>query len=209
MVKILLSHLRFTQNDLTLHTEVIHQKMNNNPTYIDLQPLVTALRSLIDAYSAALLNAADGGKDRTKAKNKAKDELNKLMTKLAKTMEINANDQAEGEGDDFATNAGFQIQEATTKKKATVIEVPSNFNVVNDTKKGVIILTWERAEGAITYAFEEMEDNGSWKNGRYCNQTSMTLSGFTLGAKKTFRIKAIGPDTKTSEWSEPVEVWIS
>ena len=209
MVKILLSHLRFTQNDLTLHTEVIHQKMNNNPTYVDLQPLVTALRPLIDAYSAALLNAADGGKDRTKAKNKAKDELNKLMTKLAKTMEINANDQAEGEGDDFATNAGFQIQEATTKKKATVIEVPSNFNVVNDTKKGVIILTWERAEGAITYAFEEMEDNGSWKNGRYCNQTSMTLSGFTLGAKKTFRIKAIGPDTKTSEWSEPVEVWIS
>ena len=209
MVKILLSHLRFTQNDLTLHTEVIHQKMNNNPTYIDLQPLVTALRSLIDAYSAALLNAADGGKDRTKAKNKAKDELNKLMTKLAKTMEINANDQAEGEGDDFATNAGFQIQEATTKKKITVIEVPSNFNVVNDTKKGVITLTWERVEGAITYAFEELEDNGNWKNGRYCNQTSMTLSGFTLGAKKIFRIKAIGPETKTSEWSEPVEVWIS
>ena len=209
MVKILLSHLRFTQNDLTLHTEVIHQKMNNNPTYVDLQPLVTALRPLIDAYSAAVLNAADGGKDRTKAKNKAKDELNKLMTKLAKTMEINANDQAEGEGDDFATNAGFQIQEATTKKKITVIEVPSNFNVVNDTKKGVSILTWERVEGAITYAFEELEDNGSWKNGRYCNQTSMTLSGFTLGAKKIFRIKAIGPDTKTSEWSEPVEVWIS
>ena len=209
MVKILLSHLRFTQNDLTHHTELIHQKMNNNPTYVELQPLVTALRPLIDAYSAALLNAADGGKDRTKAKNKAKDELNKLMTKLAKTMEINANDQAEGEGDDFATNAGFQIQEASNKKKITVIEVPSNFNVVNDTKKGVITLTWERVEGAVTYAFEELEDNGNWKNGRYCNQTSMTLSGFTLGAKKIFRIKAIGPDTKTSEWSEPVEVWIS
>ena len=209
MVKILLKHLTLSQTNLTLHTELIHQKMNNNPTYVDLQPLVTALRPLIDAYSSALLNAADGGKDRTKAKNKAKDELNKLMTKLAKTMEINANDQAEGEGDDFATNAGFQIQEATTKKKATVIEVPSNFNVVNDTKKGVITLTWERVEGAVTYAFEELEDNGSWKNGRYCNQTSMTLSGFTLGAKKTFRIKAIGPDTKTSEWSEPVEVWIS
>ena len=209
MVKILLKHLTLSQTNLTLHTELIHQKMNNNPTYVELQPLVTALRTLIDAYSAALLNAADGGKDRTKAKNKAKDELNKLMTKLAKTMEINANDQAEGEGDDFATNAGFQIQETTTKKKITVIEVPSNFNVVNDTKKGVIILTWERVEGAITYAFEELEDNGSWKNGRYCNQTSMTLSGFTLGAKKLFRIKAIGLDTKTSEWSEPVEVWIS
>ena len=166
MVKILLKHLTLSQTNLTLHTELIHQKMNNNPTYIELQPLVTALRPLIDAYSAALLNAADGGKDRTKAKNKAKDELNKLMTKLAKTMEINANDQAEGEGDDFATNAGFQIQEASTKKKITVIEVPSNFNVVNDTKKGVITLTWERVEGAVTYAFEEMEDNGSWKNGR-------------------------------------------
>ena len=209
MVKILLKHLTLSQTNLTLHSELIHQKMNNNPTYMELQPLVTALRTLIDAYSAALLNAADGGKDRTKAKNKAKDELNKLMTKLAKTMEINANDQAEGEGDDFATNAGFQIQEASNKKKITAIEVPSNFNVANDSKKGVIILTWERVEGAITYAFEELEDNGSWKNGRYCNQTSMTLSGFTLGAKKTFRIKAIGPDTKTSEWSEPVEVWIS
>ena len=209
MVKIILKHLKLSQNDLTLHTELIHQKMNNNPTYVELQPLVTALRPLIDAYTAAILNAADGGKDRTKAKNKAKDELNKLMTKLAKTMEINANDQAEGEGEDFATNACFQIQEASTKKKVTVIEVPSNFNVVNDSKKGVIILTWERVEGAITYAFEELEDNGSWKNGRYCNQTSMTLSGFTLGAKKIFRIKAIGPETKTSEWSEPVEVWIS
>ena len=209
MVKILLKHLTLSQTNLTHHTELIHQKMNNNPTYVELQPLVTALRTLIDAYSAALLNAADGGKDRTKAKNKAKDELNKLMTKLAKTMEINANDQAEGEGDDFATNAGFQIQEASNKKKITVIEVPSNFNVVNDTKKGVITLTWERVEGAVTYAFEELEDNGNWKNGRYCNQTSMTLSGFTLGAKKIFRIKAIGPETKTSEWSEPVEVWIS
>ena len=89
------------------------------------------------------------------------------------------------------------------------LPLSSNFNVVNDSKKGVIILTWERVEGAITYAFEELEDNGSWKNGRYCNQTSMTLSGFTLGARKLFRIKAIGPDTKTSEWSEPVEVWIS
>ena len=72
MVKIILKHLRFTQNDLTLHTELIHQKMNNNPTYVDLQPLVTALRLLIDAYSAALLNAADGGKYRTKAKTRRK-----------------------------------------------------------------------------------------------------------------------------------------
>ena len=209
MVKILLKHLTLSQTNLTHHTELIHQKMNNNPTYVELQPLVTALKPLIDAYSAALLNAADGGKDRTKAKNKAKDELNQFMTKLARTTELKVNDLPEGEGEEFAKNAGFQIQEASTKKKITVINVPSNFNVVNDPKKGVIILTWERVEGAITYAFEELEDDGNWKNGRYCNQTSMTLSGFTLGAKKLFRIKAIGPDTKTSEWSEPVEIWIS
>ena len=209
MVKILLKHLTLSQTNLILHTELVHQKMNNNPIYVDLQPLVTALKPLIDAYSAALLNAADGGKDRTKAKNKAKDELNQFMTKLVRTTEIKVNDLPAGEGEDFAKDAGFQIHEASTKKKVTVIEVPSNFNVVNDSKKGVIIFTWERVEGAITYAFEELEDSGSWKNGRYCNQTSMTLSGFTLGARKFFRIKAIGPETKTSEWSEPVEEWIS
>ena len=209
MVKIILKHLKLNQNDLTHHTELVYQKMNNNPTYVDLQPLVTALRPLIDAYTAAVLNSADGGKDRTKAKNKAKDELNQFMTKLVRTAEIKGNDLPAGERDDFAKDAGFQIQEASTKKKITVIEVPSNFSVVNDSKKGVIILTWERVEGAVTYAFEELEENGNWKNGRYCNQTSMTLSGFTLGARKVFRIKAIGPDIKMSEWSEPVEVWIS
>ncbi len=44
MVEIILKHLTLTQTNLTHHTELVHQKMNNNATYVELQPLVTALR---------------------------------------------------------------------------------------------------------------------------------------------------------------------
>jgi hypothetical protein len=204
MGRIVLNHLKLNQSELKNFSELVVQKMDKNPTYSELQSFLKELKPLMEAYATALHDASDGGKDRTRAKNKAKDDLTDALSVLGKMIDIKS------KGDEsYITGTGFDVQKPNARKTIDFLEPPTGFTMVNDPRKGAINLKWNRVEGAMMYAFEELDKDNKWQNGRYNNLTAMQLTGFELGTQKTMRMKAIGPNMVTSDWTEPVSVWVS
>ena len=211
MIKILMSHRQIGQQELKDHAALLIHNMDDNASYAEFQPVITALKSLTDVYDLALKNAKLGGKDRTKAKDKAKDDVDALITKLVKLMEIKVNDMPESEGIDFATKVGFEVAEPKSKNKKviTYLEKPVLTITQENGRSGVAVLKWLKLTGALTYALEELDANNVWQNGKYCSQTSIELVDLAVGAPKTYRIKGIGEGTLVSPYSEPVTIWIN
>jgi hypothetical protein len=212
MVKIIMSHRQVSQNELKIRAELHFEKMDQNADYSEFQPFVSALKPLIDTYSTALINARLGGADRTSAKNKAKVELDTLLTKILKLLEIRANDFKDEEaGIAFAKNAGCQVQEtkSTSKNRLNYLEKPILTIEKEVGRSGVINLNWNKIAGALTYAFEEQDKDGAWQNGKYSTQATLQIIGLEVGTSKTYRMRAIGTDNLVSEYSEPVTVWIN
>ena len=204
MGKAVLKHLRLGQGDLITHADFLYQTLNQNPTYSKEQPLVTALKPLSDKFGAALVDATNGGSDRIKAKNKAKSELNQHLSKLIQTIEHNSNGN-----DAYLTDASIELRKARIRKIYDYLAIPSNFKVINDPRKGVINLSWGKVVGAVIYAIEELQEDGTWRGDKYTTLITMQLSGLELGAQKTFRIRAIGRVSLIGEWSDSEVVWVS
>ncbi len=210
MPRILLSHKGISQDDLKARAELHVFKMDGNPNYVAFQPLITTFKPLVDTYATALINAKLGGSDRIKAKNKAKEALENFITKMAKTLELAANDLPEDEAEEFVKGAGFDMPEArSSSKPQTFLETPVLTIEKVKGRSGALIMDWNRIAGAITYAFEELDSDGNWQNGKYCNQPTLLLTDLAVGSKKTYRMKAVGMGTLVSAPSEPVTVWVN
>ena len=91
MLNILLSHVKLAQDDLKVRTDLHIFKLDGNVDYKELQPMVTELIPLANAYSVSLIHLALGGKDRTEAKNVSKEALCNFLTKMYKTIEFKGN----------------------------------------------------------------------------------------------------------------------
>lgn len=208
MVKILLDHTSLSQADLKLRLEYITKKMLNNVTYSALQPAVIPLDALAAPYAEALFVATEGGD--IEPKNKLKAEICLLMTKLAKKVEVVANDIADAdEALAFAKGTGLTVRENTAKKVATFLEVPKDFYVADDKKrKGACLLTWEPVVGALTYLIYELDKDGNWQSRGVSKKTSLLMEGTEYEVKKTFRICAAGAGTLVSDYTEPMSVWV-
>lgn len=208
MVKIILDHNSLSQADLKLRLEYIFKKMNNNALYSVLQQVVMALGALCTPYSDALFVATEGGD--VELKNKLKAEACLFLTKLAKKIEVIANDFDDKEqGIAFAKGTGFTVQENNAKKNLTFLEVPTNFYVADDRKrKGACVLTWDRVVGALTYLIYELDKDGNWQSRGVSKKTTLTIEGTEYEVKKTFRICAAGAGTLVSDYTEPMSVLV-
>jgi hypothetical protein len=194
------------QDELKTFADLIYSKMNTVPVYAPFQTAVTGLMPIAEAYQQALVNAANGGTDRVNAKNEAKALLFNQLTKIGKFMD------AEWQTSDFDKSkeeAGFTLVKTPERTVIKYIDAPKNFTVLNADRKGVITVQWESVAKARTYAFEEMQEDGSWRNGRYCSKSPMEISDLPLGMKLTMRMKTVGPDEIISDYTEPSTVWVS
>ncbi len=211
MTKILLSHKQLGQNELKIRAELHIFKMDQNPTYVAVQPLVTTLKGLTDVYSTALSNAADGGKENTKAKNRAKKELEDFITKLTKTIELQANELLEGDDEEFATGGGFVVQEASTKKNLTFLAKPTNLSAIDLLElAGGVKINWKKNEDTISCGIEYKEKaDEPWKNGTFSTSNSALLTGLPSGKYITIRIYGIGRKGLKSDPTEAVTVLVS
>ena len=207
MLKILLDHNTLSQNDLRIRAEYIFKKMNGNSDYALFQLLVTILGGMIVPYIAALFDMEEGGKTATKIKNKLKDELTLFLTKLAKKIELTANDMPIEEGEAFILGTGFTLQKSNAKRSLDFLEMPANFTVVNDPqKKGNLLLKWSRTTGALMYLVEELDEAGNWQNAGFSNLTSLVLTGYEPDSKRTFQLKAIGSNGMMSDYTDPLSI---
>ena len=208
MKKILLSHTQLNDDKLKTRAELHIIKMNQNETYAEFQPIITTLKTLLDAFSTAVALAEQGGKDRTKAKKDAKGVLVLHLTKLARLVEIKINELPKEEVAVFVENSGFEMPEPRVKKVVDYLDAPTGFILKNDPRHGVVIGEWERVLGAKMYALENLDNEGNWQNGKYTNEIPLTMTGLVRGSKLTMRLKAMAANGVMSDYCEPVTVYV-
>jgi hypothetical protein len=197
---------RIRQDELKTRADLIYSKMNNVAAYALFQASVTDLLPIADAYQQALIVASNGGTDRVNAKNEAKALLLNQLTKIGKFMD------AEWQTPNFDTlkeEAGYTIAKTPEKKVVKFVDAPKNFSILNTGRKGDVIMEWDSVANARTYAFEELQADGTWKNGRYASTSPVVLSNLPLGLKLTMRMKTVGPENIVSDYTEPSTVWVS
>ena len=140
MVKILMSHKQIGQNELKDLAALYVHNMDGIADYAEFQTLITALKSLNETFDLALKNGTMGGKDRTNAKKKAKEDVETAVTKIVKLIEIKANDMPEAAGVAYVTGAGFEVPEPKSKNK----------KVITYLDKPVLTITQENGRSGVS-----------------------------------------------------------
>ena len=205
MGKIVFKHLQLNQGDLAPFADLVYRKVFENPTYTKLQPLIIALKPLTETYDTALLIAKDGGKDRTKAKDVAKEALMSHLTKLGMTIELESNGD-----EDYITETGFPVREVNAKRTVTYLNAPINFRVKNDDlRKGVLNLSWKKVENANTYIIEELVGEDIWKRAISSSSLSAQLTNLTPNTTKIYRVFALGSGNLVSDYSDSVTITVN
>lgn len=209
MTKILIDFNRLSHLDLRNFAELIFSKMNDKPKYSMFQTLVVAMEAITTDYKAAQF-AEDGSTAKREAKNALRNALKESLTKLAKKVEVAANDLPEGEGDAYAKEAGFTIKEGSAAKKAPVefLETPTSFKASDDDRPFAALLAWERVAGAKTYFAQELNKDGVWRDCGATGQLFLVVDGTETDVKRTFRIKAINASGVMSSYTREVNVWV-
>ena len=196
---------RIKQDELKTFTDEVYQNMNGKPVYAPFQTAVTAMSESAEKFQQALVKSKNGGKEIMEAKNAAQDDLYSALIRIAKLMdaEWTKNDQ-----DKLKEDAGFTVNKTPERKVVTFVNPPTNLEVYNDKRRGVIIVSWKKAQHAVTTAFEIQQDDGVWQNGMYCDKEKMELT-YPFGTKISIRSKTIGPDSMKSDYTAPVDVMVS
>jgi hypothetical protein len=209
MIKILIDFNRLSHIDTRNFAELIVSKMTNNPKYSIFQAIIAILGTLAADYKAAIFDE-DGTIEKRKVKNTAQTEIKQFLVKLAKKVEVAANDLPENERETYAKGTGFNVQEATSAKKSTIdfLEMPSNFKVINDDRPLAALLTYDRVASAKTYVAQEQDKNGVWHDCGATSRLSLVVDGTESDVKRTFRIKAMNFEGVTSGYTNPVSVWV-
>ena len=196
---------RIKQDELKTFTDEVYQNMNGKPVYAPFQTAVTAMSESAEKFQQALVKSKNGGKEIMEAKNAAQDDLYSALIRIANLMdaEWTKNDQ-----DKLKEDAGFTVNKTPERKVVTFVNPPTNLEVYNDKRRGVIIVSWKKAQHAVTTAFEVQQDDGVWQNGMYCDKEKMELT-YPFGTKISIRSKTIGPDSMKSDYTAPVDVMVS
>ena len=210
MLNILLSHVKLAQDDLKVRTDLHIFKLDGNVDYKELQPMVTELIPLANAYSVSLIHLALGGKDRTEAKNVSKEALCNFLTKMYKTIEFKGNQlPTEEAARKYILGTGCEIYDrAPTKRKDKVtydyLEAPV-LKVVNNSRHGVLDCSWTEVPGAKMYLLFEVDKDGHLTKRGHTKKTEIQLTGVEQ-VRKTYRLLAIDDDMLESEYSASVSV---
>ncbi len=177
--------------------------MNGKPVYAPFQTAVTAMSASATIFQKALIKSKSRATEAIDAKNVAQSDLYSALIRMAKLMDV---EWHKNEQDKLKEDAGFTLCKAPERAKdVTYVNAPTNLEAYNDKRRGVIIMSWKKAQHAVTTAFEVQQDGGVWQNGMYCDREKMELT-YPFGTKLMFRSKSIGPDSMTSDFTAPVEV---
>ena len=196
---------RIKQDEFKTFADLVFENMNGKPVYAPFQTAVTAMAGIADTFQTALIKSKSRATEAVDAKNIAQEHLYNALMRIAKLMDA---EFALNVFDKLKTDAGFTLNKASDRKNVTYVEPPTNLQVYNDQRRGVIIAEWLRADNAVTTAFEMQINDGEWKNGVYCETQKMELT-YPFGIKLMVRGKTVGPNLLTSEYTAPVEVMVS
>lgn len=196
---------RIKQDEFKTFADFVYDNMDNVPVYASFQLAVSDMFDKAVIFQAALIKSKNKAIETRDAKNVANADLYNAFVCIAKLMDAK---WPTNEHDKLKTDAGFTLNKAPERKNVTYVDPPANLKAYNDPRRGVIIVEFDKAENAVTTAFEVQKDDGAWENGLYCETEKMELT-FPFGIKLLIRGKTVGPKQLTSEYTLPVEVMVS
>ena len=200
---IVLNFKSLPQAQLAEFAANVIEKMSNDAQFTSLMPQVGVLKTIYEAYQAAVTKANDGGKSATLEKNNKLDELRYQLSSVARQVDVLANER-----ESVVWAAGYE-----TRKKAvpvTALSTPTKLVATNNELLGVANLSWGSVASTTIYAIERrVKGTEIWSNGDYRSGCSADIEGLDSNVMVEFRVIAIHGTGIKSNWSQSVEVLVS
>lgn len=107
------------------------------------------------------------------------------------------------------SSSGFPLVKEQTKPKGNA--QPKNFKVTGGDQAGTMLMQCRNVQGSETYFYEYKQmpdaDMSDWQALANTNN-SLLITNLSSGAKYSFRMAAVGPETGRGEWSEIITRFI-
>jgi hypothetical protein len=203
MATIALKLHRRTVPGLIQFASSIQTKMLANNTIFATPPITMAdFKSAIDALAEAQQATYDGGKSNTIARNE------KLLTVKQNLISLAAYVISMSNGDAIIIDmAGMPIKTKGPRRYET-LDAPESLRTFM-LREGTIGLKWSGVHNAKAYAVEFCPDpltGTEWKSGMYNSGCNGSVSGLTPGKTYWFRVRALGSQGLTSDWTAPMRL---
>jgi hypothetical protein len=191
--------------DARLYSKANHiiNKMDGNPHFEDVQPLLITLREATTIYSTSLAKTQSGSKEATAHKNQAREALIAVLKKIA------ARVQTISDGDrTLILSTGYDVNKKWSK--VGPLSKPTNFRLQQGSNKGSIDLVCDPIAGASIYEVGYTEGIPT-PNSLWMKQTStrrkITIADLISGKQYTFRM-AGGGSHPSRIWSEVLSSYV-
>jgi hypothetical protein len=203
IVKAVLGFLGVSDADLVSRLNAVHEGMFNNPAYPTPPVDMTAFKAAIDAYTAAVAAALDGGKTAVTARDKQREGMILMLRQLGHYVEV----ACKGDMNTFVSS-GF-VAAVRTRTPDQPVAIPAIASVDQGSNSGQLVVTIKSVPKARHY---ELESGAVPAGGGAINWTTILVattkpstvySNLTPGGTYSFRVRAFGK-LGYSDWSDPV-----
>jgi hypothetical protein len=187
-------------SELDKFTGTVLLDMTGNPVFPTLPTdatLVMLGAARVD-FSDKLNKAAGGGMQETEAKNLSRQELLKILRKIAGYVQITSNTRED------VLSAGFDTR--STNNAREPLAQPTGVRLKNGTAGQLVARTANPVKNANLYEGRASVDGGAgWLPSVFTGDSRhIIFEGLTPGAVYTIQVRALGGLTGQSDWSDSV-----
>ena len=203
-LKPVLGVLGMSDSDLLSRLNAVHDKMLNNPAYPNPPVDMPGFKAAIDAYTAAVAAALDGGKSTTVTRDKRRADAIIMFRLLGHYVESASKNDME-----TFVSSGFVLSTSGQKTPPQPVAVPL-ITSVDQGSTGQLLVSVKPVAKARSYEIRYAPDPAA---GAAINWTTITapstkpatpINNLTRGVNYSFQVRAFGK-LGFSDWSSTVE----
>lgn len=176
-------------------------------TRITLIPTLSdTLAQVCDALRDANARAVSGTKIDRLLRDNQKVELVSVLDKIALQVQYQATDQLDNS---LVYEAVFSLRNSRGPRSTAPLGAAEIVAVARGKDSGTIFGRCRRIDGAVKFALEWSDDNGSsWHNGQYSLGSTFALQGLTPEKRYWIRARPLGTNNRVGNWSEPATLFV-
>src|SRR6266446_2977343 len=204
IIKPQLGFVGMSDDDLLKRLNAVHDGILNNPAYPSPPVDMPGFKSAIDAYTAAVAAALEGGKATTVARDKRRTDAIIMFRLLGHYVEAACKNDMTS-----FVSSGFVLSTAGQRTPPQPIDVPS-ITAVDQGSTGQLLVSVKPVARARSYDIRYAPDPAA---GAAINWTTISaastkpaipINNLTKGVNYTFQVRAFGK-LGFSDWSSSVE----
>jgi len=185
------------EDSFTSKTAILLEWMTNNTKYPTPTPALNVVQTAFDAYKLAKADAAQGGKEKTAARNARRAELASLLRQLANYVSSTANGDLE-----TLMSSGFPIQKVV-RSPIGLLPAPDAPSVLQGELTGTLRAVISPVNGAYAYNWRLALASAPTVYVQTAQTTGgrNTFAGLTPGQTYNIEANAVGA-AGVSDWSD-------